>query len=88
MANTTMNFTGNGSDTYEAPNGANINIEGTFDGATITLTMTGATTAARTPATAAENFNTPVQKGTLTVTSAGASTDIDVIVEPSRGMWG
>ena len=83
-----MNFTGDTSDIYEAPNGANIFIEGTWDGATITFTRTGSTTAARTPATANENFNTKVQKGTFTVTGSGASTDIDVTVEPSRGMWG
>lgn len=62
----------NGSVSFDVPGPHNVVVEGTFGGGTITHTMSGTSTAVRTPATAAEAYRNEVQRNTFTLTGATA----------------
>ena len=81
---TTLTFTANEAKRFicsEIGRDTPIIIEGTFDTATVTHTMTGTTTAIRTPATSADTYGTKVMDHTFTVSSVGGSTSITVTIE-------
>ena len=78
----TYNFKTNVAQTLILGRTSSVEIKGTFDSATFTLTGPGGTTAIRTPNTVAEIFKCGMHKLVVTPSGGGASLDVDVIVLP------
>ena len=78
---TQLTFVANTAQSIEVPRSSNIFIDGTFDGATMTVTQTESGGTIRTPATAYDKFSTSVRRLTFTPTSGGASMDLTVTIE-------
>ena len=76
----TYNFTTNVAQTIILGRESSIELVGTFDGGTFTITRPPGTTPIRTPTTAAEIFETGAHDILVTPSGGGGSMDVDVIV--------
>jgi len=77
------NFTTNVAQPINVGRTSSMEIEGTFDGATFTITLPDGSTAIRTPDTAAAVFEIGPHDVIVTPTGGGGSMDVNVIVHSS-----